>query len=139
MQGLLIARALGTSANLDPLQDWPVYAPTEPSSPDDVITVTGTAGITHGRNHITGELGEHYGLSIRVRSAVEGDGYDKANEIATELNEDVYNAIITLEGSDYCIQSIRTVTSVLYIGYEMPTSKRHIHVVNCLASIKQID
>jgi hypothetical protein len=138
VQGLLIARALGTSANLNPLQSWPVYAPTEPGTPDDVITVTTTAGITHGRNHVDGEMSEHYGLSIRIRSTVEEEGHDKANEIATELNEDVYKVIISLSSSAYCIHSIRTTTSVLYIGYETPTSKRHVHIVNCLADIRQL-
>lgn len=138
IQSLLIARALGTSAALDPLQGWPVYAPTEPGIPDDVITVTGTSNVTHGRNHNTGQVGEHYGLSIRIRSAIEEDGYDKANEIATELNEDVYKIIVTLETVDYCIQSIRAVNGVLYIGYQTPESKRHVHVLNCLADIAQI-
>src|SRR4051812_5836239 len=64
-----------------PLVPWPVYALSEPESPDDVLTVFNTSGVDHGRLMPTGERSQHEGIQVRVRAASEEEGYIKSMEV----------------------------------------------------------
>lgn len=144
VQELIIELELGTDPSADPLEDWPVYKSREPDEVDDVIRVSGGAGTDDGDSHVDGEHGEHYGISILVRSADEEDGWDKINEIAVVLDE-VLNRVVSVGGVTgtgtggelYRVASMKRTSGPVSLGKDTPAGKRHTHSINFLASIRE--
>jgi len=133
---LLIAMNLGSDPATSTVS-WPVYATSEPSAPDDVITVYDTQGMVFGRNMLDGESVEHFGIQIRLRSQDHATGWKKMKGIARQLEEEIYQESITIQGSVYCVRSIKRTSSVLVLGKDTPGSKRSIFTLNALCSIRQ--
>ena len=70
---------------------WPISCDQRLDTPDNAITINDTDGRKDGRSMPTGEVFEHPGIQIEVRSGVRGTGFTKAKAIATLLDEEVYN------------------------------------------------
>jgi len=80
---LLVDLELGVNP---PSAGWQAYSTSEPTSPDNVITVYDTAGRSHGRDSVINDRQEHHGIQVRVRSATFRDGWLKSNIIAQALD-----------------------------------------------------
>jgi len=131
---LLVGLGLGTLAGEGGA--WPVYYRREPPTPDDVITVYGTAGgRSGGRVMISGAYLGYYGFQVRVRSQSPSDGYAKADEIATTLAEGCYQEYVEIDGVTYFIHAVSGIGDVMDLNKETPASKRNIFTVNAVASI----
>lgn len=149
IQQVLIDLAVGTDP--EPWEDeeaavalgdaaaWPVFSVSEPSRPDNVITVYDTSPQFDGSAMVTGETWFHYGFQVRIRAALHQSGFAKMNAIHKALDEDVYNRVVTLPDDDtqYLIQSISG-TMPLVIGKETPASKRDLFTINGLATIRSL-
>lgn len=116
---------------------WPVYATTEPSVPDNCITVYDTTGYDEGRTAPDSERQEHHGFQVRIRSATFATGYVKARAIATAMDAQ-YQDVMTLDGSRYLVHCITRIGDVLPIGKETPNSKRDIFTINCKAALRKL-
>jgi len=127
---LLIDLSLGTASGT-----WPVYVSQEPDLPDNVITTFDTAGIHDGRHMPGGEVQEHNGVQIRVRSANHAAGYTKAQTIAATLDTSVKLTAVTANSVDYQVISISRRGSVIALSKNVPTSNRDVLTLNILPVI----
>lgn len=134
---LLIALGHGTAPSASGL--WPIYHPDMPNAPDNAIVVRDTEGVNHGRAGPDAERAEHYGVQVLVRSNADDDtdGWVKANAVAIALDEDAFDASVTIGASTYCVYTINRTGPVIPLGKELPPSKRYLFSINALASIRQ--
>lgn len=134
LRTLFVSLGLGVEP---PSTPWGMYSPSEPDSPDKVITVFNVEGVSHGFT-MFGERQEHHGFQIRVRSLRPEEGFVKARAIAVAMDSTVYTDIVEISSTRYCVHSITRTSDVLDLGKESPTSKRSIYVINGVASIKKL-
>jgi hypothetical protein len=140
LQQLLIDLGKGT----DPTgsSDWPIFYANEPDNPDSLIVVLDTVGRKDGRSMIGGEVFEHHGTNILVRSAKHPLGYAKIDSIAKALDEDVLNSVVTLTAvtgtstAQYIINSISR-DSTRSLGKGPTPSNRNFFDLNALISLRQ--
>jgi len=134
LRQLLVDLSLGT----DPADEgiWPVYQGREPDTPDKTITTYDTEGVQDGRTMVGGRVYEHHGSQIRVRAANEPTAFEKAREIAVDLDEGEYYVAVTISTSTYLVQSISRVSGPLSIGKE-PNSQRNLITINVKMAIRQ--
>lgn len=140
LQQLLINLGEGT----DPSDgsDWPIFYANEPDNPDDIVVTIDTAGRKDGRSMIGGEVFEHKGVNILVRSATHVVGFPKIDTIAKALDANVLNSVVTLQAiigsstAQYIIHSISR-DSTRSLGKGPTPSNRNFFDLNVLASIRQ--
>ena len=139
IQQLLIDAALGvvySSVTSNQPTDWRVHVAREPDMPDNAITIYDTAGRIHGRFQATGEVQEHNGVQIRVRSADYDAGNRKIQAIADYLDETLYQATVTVLDSSgtnaqaFSLHSASRVGSVNYLGIDEENQSRYLFTVN---------
>ena len=112
-----------------------------PTTPDDAVAVTSTAGIAQGRDMPTGYFTEEYGAVIRIRSDGPVDGYVKGARILAAIQTPT-NTLVTVvdyvgtASSEYRIQSVRPVTGVIRLGPEKGQNRRYIWTLNVMANIR---
>ena len=138
---LLIDFGFGTDPLLD--EDWPVYVSEEPNSPDDVITVYDTTGLTHGSSQIDGEVQEHEGVLIRIRSTDFDIGHRKQDEIKVGIDTTIYRNTVEISsvlgtGTDqYFVQKVTRIS--MTGGFkESPASKRNVFTINVVVNLRQV-
>lgn len=86
---------------------WTVFPEHIPESPDQVILVKNTMGRLHRREHVGGVTGEHYGIQILTRSAVDpATPYRKLKNIQEYFDTQVRRESVTLY--DYTNATYRT-------------------------------
>ncbi len=135
MRYLLIDKSLGTLPTSE--DDWPIYANSEPDKPDNCITVYDTSNLKHGRTQVDGEVQEHHGIQVRIRSHTDTVAYIKARLIAVTLDSSTYRESVTIEASQYCVHSFTRTSDVIAIGKETITpSKRHVLTLNGLVMLR---
>lgn len=131
---LLVNLSLGTYP--DDNGSWSIFIASEANTPDSVLTVYNTTSIIDGQSHIDGEVYEHYGFMIRIRSYRNDVGYLKANAIAKSLAEDVVNNLVNIDGTTYIICACNRKGGVNDLGkVESPTSERNVFTINYTAAI----
>lgn len=121
--------------------DWPVFIANEPDSPDSLLSVIDTVGAIDGRNMVSGDIYEHYGVQITIRDATYKLGHKKAREIAKALTEEVQNTVVSIEGvtgtgTDYYLVHNVTHRGILSLG-KGPNSDRSFFTLNLLVSLRQ--
>lgn len=120
---------------------WPIYVSHLPDGPDvpyDAICVYDTEGLKDGRNMEGGEVIIHEGIQIRVRSCRYPDGMTKAKQIAAYVDA-LFREALTVDATDYRVQSITRTTPVLALGTDPQDSKRRHHTsINATTTIEEI-
>ena len=129
---VLLDLTLGTDWSAD--DDWPVTFNSMPDSPDDFITVYDTAGQTDGRV-FGGEIQEHEGVQIRIRSAAATDGYAKISAIIAGLDA-VLRRTVNIDSSVYQVQCFNRTSTILSLGKDAENERR-IHTVNYTVTVRQ--
>lgn len=132
---LLIAKAAGSQPGAGAA--WPIHVGVEPDSPQNVITVRGTAGVGAGRQMHDGAKKQHYGVLLRIRSGSQQPGYEKAAALVQVLTEEVYQETVTIDGDSYFVQCVSQVSEPIDLPKE-PTSSRIIHTVNALLTVRAL-
>jgi hypothetical protein len=132
---LLIDMSLGTLPSSS--GSWPVFATMEPTTPDNAITVYDTTSTKDGRLQVSGQMQEHYGIQIRIRSANPVDGYVKASAIAVAVDETAYQNSVSISSSVYLVHALSRTGGVLALGKEVPDSKRNIFTINVLVDLRK--
>ena len=132
---LLIDLSLGT----DPGDEgsWPIHASSEPDSPDNLIAVYDTAGVTGGRIQRTGETIEHRGIMVQVRGTGQPTAWAKAEAIKTALDESVDKSLVTVGSSDYIVYAITRHSGPVSLGRE-PSTNRFLFTINAVVALRQI-
>lgn len=144
IQWLIVALDLGSDpdpANDALVGDWPVYFDSEPSNPDNCLTVYDTTGQNDGRTMIDGELLQHYGIQVRIRATDARTGWTKAQGIRKTLSEnDVQRTVhVVADGVDavYTLWNLARFGTVLRLGKDVSKTKRSLFTINFLASLRQ--
>lgn len=117
---------------------WQAFTSNEPDLPDDCITTTDTSGRLDGRLAISGETVEHYGVQIRIRSSVFHEGWRKANEISTVLDEAVYNEALVIDSAQYLIHAVTKSGGIANLGRDRPSGNRSLFTLNVTIDIQRI-
>lgn len=136
LRHVLVGIGLGTEPPTTPAaaQAWPVYAGAEPATPDNVVTLYDTAGVSDGRSMVDGELFQHYGVMVRVRAADHPTGWAKADAVRRALAREVRGRSATIDGKSYTAHAVR-IGQVLPNGPE-PESRRSVFTLNLLAVVE---
>lgn len=136
---LLVAHGIGElPSGTGVMDDWSIFCDVEPDRPDNCITIYNTQGRKHARMQLSGRVVEHYGIQIRVRSRNPKLGYNMAQQIAAELDENVYQERVTIGTAIYCVHSFDRSGNIVAIPKDFSTpTKRLIHTLNGLTNIKQ--
>lgn len=132
VQALLVQLGLATDPVLNPGAAWPAFVRSEPNVPDDCITVKDTAGVSDGRSMINGELWEHYGFQIRVRSTSDQVGWNQAEAIREGLAKVYMATVKTPDNQRWTVQAVTGIKEVLPLGKDTSASKRSLFTVNAM-------
>lgn len=136
IRALLVSKGMGADP---PSLIWPIYDNADPATPDNIIFVMNEPGKSSGRVQVDGTVLEHHGISVHVRSTTPAIGYVKARQIAVVLDTEVYQDTVIIGSSTYFVHSATRTDDVLAEGKESPTSKRTLHAVNALVSLRQVN
>jgi hypothetical protein len=137
---LMVAENQASDPTLSPLQPWPAYVAVEPDSPDEVYTLADTTGQTDGRDMAGGELNQHYGLQFRIRSIGEVNGRLQGESLRQWLSQGVYQALVAVaikSPATYSVFCFSKIGQLLSIGTDTPSSKRWVHTLNCMMSVRR--
>jgi hypothetical protein len=135
LQQLLIDLGVATDVSDD--EAWPVYFGLQPETPDDSICTYDTTGVLGGRDQISGEMQEHYGVQIRVRSEGVNDGVIKALELCSQLDTNVKRESVVLGASYYLVWAVTRTSTINSLGTD-GTSRRRLWTINALMSITPV-
>ena len=135
IQQLLIDLSLAT----DPVDSgsWPVFSANEPDSPDSLIVIYDTAGLTFGRIQRSGETCEHKGIQISVRGTDSEAAFNKIEAIATALDETVNKNYPTIGSSSYIVYSVNRQSGPIAAGRE-PGTNRMLFTLNATVVLNQL-
>lgn len=135
LRWLLILLGQGSDPSLQ--DDWPVYVSDEPDLPDNAITTFDTSGTLDGRSMIDGDLWDHYGCQVRLRSATYVAGRDKAQDVRAALASAV-NRTVTINTEHYTVQCLSQIGQVLSLGKDSPSGNRNLFTINALLTVKHL-
>jgi hypothetical protein len=83
-----------------------------------------------------GQLWQHYGLQIRIRSVDHYTGWTKADSIRVAISETVYVPVVVVDTNQYVVHCFAGISPVLTVGKDIARgSKRSIFTINCLLVI----
>ena len=135
-----IINTLGLMTNPTASGLWPLYTSYLPDS-DDVESnagaIIGKEGFLDGRLMKTGEVINHPGLQLKIRSLTNEIGYVKIESIGLGLDQVAGNNII-IDGSTFEILNIKKVTDIISLGLEEGTNRKYISTIDFLMTLKKI-
>lgn len=134
---LLVDLNLGTF--LTDGTDWRVFKYTEPTEPDNIITLIPFQGRIDYRDMQNGRTNEHYGVSFRIRSRVASEGWSKGREIQRQMSEVVNCTFVSIPEAlkNFTVQSFSLETSLMPLR-QTSQSLRHIHVFSGYFTLLEI-
>lgn len=145
VQRVLVALGLGVNPGVTaPTEsNWPVWIENEPDQPDNSVTVQEIAGRDDGRDMISGTTEGTYGFQIRVRGNSRTSARAKADAVAATIASrslcyvDKAANWVTIEGSNYVLQTFVRIGDPIPVGADVPGGKRQLFTINCEARIEQ--
>lgn len=129
---------IGVGTNPPDGAQWPVFAPTEPDSPDNCLTVQEYTGIETGNDALSGQVYVHYGIQVRIRAEDPTIGSIKAHAIFKAINEDVNAHAVSLGSNLYCVDSMTTAGTVNHLGLFRPEMRLELYTVNATTDIRRL-
>jgi len=123
----------------EPLTGWTVFPMHIPESPDQAIQVKDTHGRLHRRAHVTGVMGEHYGIQLLARSSQDpATPYLKMKAILHFFDTEVNRETVTLDDKDG-VSRIYRVNAITRTSMPLPAGndgRRYFYSGNVIASIE---
>ena len=139
---------LPLASNISTFVDWPVFDSAEAGDlqlPDQMLYVKGTAGIKDSRD-MSGEVQEHHGFQVTVRSNDAKTVYKKAKAIANALDhalDGMFNRTVVVSDPDgdtnvqYVVYNVSRTSGVLAIGKGSPNSGMSYATFNGTVALRQ--
>lgn len=118
---------------------WPLYIshlPDDKDVADNCGAIYDTTGVKDGRL-MSGEVPQHFGIQIMIRSLGNQAGYVKIEDVAADMDA-VLNVELSLDSGDYIIQNVSRTSPVISLGIEGGTKRRFRFTVNFLMTIKKV-
>jgi len=118
---------------------WPGFISHLPGGKDvqQAVALSDTQGMNDGRIMRTGEVIEHPGLQIRVRSRDFETSFQKATEAADSLSSVIRQSVTMKDNTSYLINNVSRFSSILPMGVE-PETRLFLCSVNFTATITEI-
>jgi len=119
---------------------WPVYYSWMPDDTgvDGDIGVYDSTGVPHGRTQFDGIQQLHYGFQVIIRNTDIALARTKIRAMADGFDEDVLRRTVTVDSTNYAVQSIERQGDVMFMGREGGTSRRRRFSINALTAIDKI-
>ncbi len=145
LRWMLIALGAGsdpTDVNSQGLPNgaWPIYVDSEPSLPDNCVTLYDTAPSSDGRIMIDGENVQHPGFQVRIRGTDHPTAFVRAEYLEHVLAETLkYDTVHITTGtvtSTYlvcCAARLRTTR----MGKDVPNTKRSLYTINGILALRR--
>lgn len=131
LRAYLIATGLAVSS---PGVDWYAYVSNLPNSPDNAVVLYDTEPIRDGKFN-TGEIVQHYGVEVLVRSRDWSVGWAKINAIAGVIDA-VKRTLVVCDGNNYMVQAITRASGPTDLGEEsVGTKRRRVFSLNTIFPI----
>lgn len=118
-----------------PSTAWSIFIGHLPDKPDNAICIYDTTGIKTGRQMPTGKTTSKPGWQVRVRGMTYVDAYSKIIDICDWMDT-VLRKTVTVEYSDYEVQVLTQVGTVLPLGRELEGKKREHFTINGIMTYK---
>jgi len=119
--------------------NWPLYLSSMPDG-DNIKTNCGaiydTTGVLDGKIS-DGEVIQHPGIQLRIRSDDYEIGYAKIEAIALALDSVLFD-IVSIDAVDYLLQNVSRTTAVVPLGSERGYKRRFLFTVNFLVTLRKI-
>ncbi len=118
---------------------WPLYVSHLPDG-NNIKTDAGAVYDTSGINDLrqmNGFTPQHFGIQLRIRSRSYDDGWDKIEDVATDLDS-VNNVSITYDSIEYELRNISRSTPVIALGVEPGTKRRYAFTINYTMTIRNL-
>jgi hypothetical protein len=135
----IIDNEIGSMTSPDEGDSWPLFLNYLPDG-DDVETNCGAIYDTAGLNELrsmNGDIPEHPGVQIRIRSNDCDIAYAKIEDITRDLDK-IVNASVSLGDNQYQIQNASRTSPIIPLGIEIGTTKRRFSfTVNYLLTIRK--
>ena len=116
---------------------WPLFISHLPDSPDEAAVIKDSPGILDGRLMDSGEVIQHFGLQIRLRSNDSEEGWKKIEALALELDGTAANTLVIKNETTYSIQNLSRSTPIIPLDREVDKKRRVQYLVNYLLSITE--
>jgi len=116
---------------------WPLYISSMPDDSDvedDCGSIYDSPGVINARLMEDGEVVEHHGIQIKIRSTDYETGFRKIRGLALDLDA-VKNQSITLDDNTYTVNNLARVGTIGYLGIEKESKRRYLFSVNFIACI----
>jgi len=118
--------------------DWPLFInalPDKSTIKDSAGAIYDTSGTLDGRVLSTGEVVEHYGLQVKIRSRDYQTGWQKIRDIAASFST-VQNIVVNIGDDDYRVWNISRTSPVVNLGID--ERKRFQFTVNFLTTMSEV-
>lgn len=115
-------------------RDWPLFVSHMPNDVVNCGCIYDTSGVQDGRISKSGEVIEHYGIQLTIRSNSYEIGRAKAEQVALILDS-IFKSIVVVNSVSYEIQNIKRMSSVISLGTEPGSQRNQIFTVNFLVTI----
>ncbi len=118
---------------------WPLYITHLPDGrgvEDDCGLMSDTPGLKDGR-YMDGEVPQHPGVQLMIRSLTFDEGYAKIEDVASDLDV-VIGFEISLASGDYRIENVSRTSPIIPLGIEEGTKRRFLFTINFLVTVKEI-
>jgi hypothetical protein len=140
IQHLLVVEGFA-SAPAGRVSKWPCFITSLPDgkeAPDEALAVYDTTGILDGRLMV-GNVIQHYGIMIRVRSITYTIGYLKIQAIADWFSTLRRKSIAIKDAEDltYTLHNAKQASTIASLGPETGVSRREHFTLNLLLTVSQ--
>ena len=116
---------------------WPLYISSMPDGDDvenDCGSIYDSPGVIDARLMREGEIVEHFGIQIKIRSKDYEIGYRKIRGLVLDLDA-LKNEIITLDDNTYTVENLARIGTIGYLGIEKESKRRYLFSANFIACI----
>ena len=133
----IIGQLLTDSGIIDQSADWPGYISFMPGQPDNAVAIYDMPGEDDGRI-MSGEKIDHPGVQVMVRSKVFATGWDKAEEIATALDNQSRTTVAIESSPIYILHNASRKGTINHMGLkEDDGQRRHYFSINMTVTIAE--
>jgi hypothetical protein len=132
--------AIASMTDPEDADTWPLYVsymPDSPGSKNNAAAFYDTSGDKDGRLIRDGEVIQHYGIQLMVRSVTHVVGWAKTEEIASALDV-LSNVTVTVGVYEYQFYNFTRTSPVISLGVEEGTKNRRLFTMNFIITIKRI-
>lgn len=119
---------------------WPLYIghmPDNKNVRDDAGSIKDSPGTLDGKDMRSGEVYQHFGLQIRIRSTDYEEGWIKVANVAAGLDGIQSGTSIIVNGTTYSFWNFSRTSTVIDLGREETGKRRERFAVNFVLAIRE--